>query len=637
METHFHHLYLYVFKKLFNLVSKHPVLCIALAITFIVYFKFLFFSHISWDDPEMVFRNKDVKSFNLVALFTNHYVGNYIPATMLLHAISWFVFGSNDWGHHLLNILFHLTNGVLVYEFVNRLFKNKNMANITAAVFLLHPLQLESVGWISEMKNVVSATFYLAAMIYYVRFSEHSVILSKAKNLKDASFVSITKDKNYLITILLFVLACLSKSSAVVFPLALIGIDIIFNQKLSFKFLINKIPMFLISLLFGIINIKTQTADLFINHAHEFPFYERIGYAGFALVKYVEMFLFPVNLSVLYPYPPNKILAFVIGFAFIVVLVALILISARKKNWTIFSLILLCLIHLVLVLQFLPFGEVLYADRYMYLSLMFFTLFAAKCLSFGEKNFVRVTYVLIFIFGTATFFRANVWKNSASLYSDILKKFPNSFVALNSLGAELMFQNEDKRALEYLNKAVAVSPQNYKGYYNRGLLYLKNGEANKALRSLNQALAIYDYPKAYVARASAYYMLQDFSKAMNDANHVLKLDVNNSKAHFVLGNCYNDLNQLDKAINEYNICIAINDDEPDFYFKRAIALGKQQDFVSCINDLEMCLNLNPNYYEAYYWRGVAKVNLNQNPCADFKIAAQQNDQAAIVAYNKYCR
>src|SRR5690606_14992527 len=125
-----------------------------------------------------------------------------------------------------------------------------------------------------------------------------------------------------------------------------------------------------------------------------------------------------------------------------------------------------------------------------------------KSLSFGNpKGFrVRLPYVLIFIFGTITFFRANVWKNSATLYSDILKKFPNSFVALNSLGAELMFQNEDEKSLQYLNKAVAVSPQNYKGFYNRGLLYLKNGKAELALRSLNQALEIYDYPKAYVAR-----------------------------------------------------------------------------------------------------------------------------------------
>lgn len=617
------------------------MLSIALAITFIVYFKFLFFSHISWDDPEMLFRNKDVKSFNLIALFTNHYVGNYIPVTMLFHAISWFIFGSNDWGHHLLSILFHLTNGVLVYVFVQRLFKNQNMAGIIAAVFLLHPLQLESVGWISELKNVVSTTFYLAALICYVRFSA-AVILTKEesqRNKTDASFLSMTKDKNYLLTLLFFVLACLSKSSVVVLPLTLIGIDIILSQKFSFKFFLNKIPLFLISLLFGIINVKTQAADLFINHSHEFPFYERIGYAGFALVKYIQLFLLPYNLSVLYPYPQNKILAFTIGFIFIALLIVLLFVLVKKKNWTLFSLILLCLVNLALVLQFLPFGEVLYADRYMYVALMFFTLLTAKSLSFGNpKGFrVRLPYVLIFIFGTITFFRANVWKNSATLYSDILKKFPNSFVALNSLGAELMFQNEDEKSLQYLNKAVAVSPQNYKGFYNRGLLYLKNGKAELALRSLNQALEIYDYPKAYVARASAYYMLQDFSKAINDINHVLQTDPNNAKAHFVLGNCYNDLNQLEQALNEYNICIAINDEEADFYFKRAIAWGKKQDFNSCISDLEMCLRLNPKYYEAYYWRGVAKVNLKQNPCEDFRISAQQNYEPAVVAYNKYCR
>lgn len=606
-------------QRIRDIFNQHFVLVIALLATLVVYFKFFYFAHISWDDPEMVFKNKAVKSFDLKALFTGHFVGNYIPVTMLVHSLTWLLFEGNDGGHHFVNILFHLINGVLVYAVVNRLFKNKSVTYITVIVFLLHPLQLESVGWISELKNLVSTTFYLLGILRYLRFFESK------------------KQKDYLITILFFVLGCLSKSSAVVFPLTLLCLDIYLNQKFSFKYFLNKIPMIVLSVVFGIVNLKTQTADLFINYSHEFPFHERIGYAGFALAKYTGMFLAPANLSVLYPYPPNKVMAFVIGFVFIAALLTLLFFLAKKKNWTLFSLILLCIVNLALVLQFVPFGEVLYADRYMYVALIFFTLIASVFISKLKINPQIIAYIFIAVFGFVTFLRLNVWKSSVNLYSDILKKFPDSFVALNSLGAELMFQNEDDKALEALNKALKVSPQNYKGFYNRGLLYLKNGKGELALKSFNQSLAIYDYPKSYVGRASAYYMLKDLPKAMSDAKHVLEMNATNSNAHFILGNCYDDLNRLDEALTEYNKCIELNNEEPDYYFKRGIVMGKKQDFTSCMGDLTICLQFNPLYYEAYYWRGVAKVNLQQNPCEDFKIAARNNFQPAIGAFNKYCR
>lgn len=603
-------------KAIFN---EHFVLAIALLVTAVVYFRFLYFSHISWDDPEMVFRNRAVKDFNLPALFTQHYVGNYIPVTMLVHAIGWLLFENNDGGHHLLNILLHLFNGILVYRILQQLFKNKAWASVCAVIFLLHPLQLESVGWISELKNTLSACFYLAAILVYLRFTENK------------------QQKYYLLTLLYFVLGCLSKSSVVVLPLTLICLDIFTEKNFSFRYFTNKIPLFVLAIIFGVINLKTQAADLFINYSHAFPYHERLGYAGFAIVKYLQSFVFPYQLSVLYPYPPNKTAAMIIGFVTIAAIAFVLVVCIKRKNWALFALISLCVVNLILVLQFVPFGEVLYADRYMYIPVLFFSLLLLFVLEKAKLNGKFIAWGVMAVFAVVTFLRLDVWKSSANLYSDILKKFPDSFVALNSLGAELMFQNEDKKALEYLNKAVAVAPKNYKGYYNRGLLLLKNNQPEKAINSFNETLAIYDYPKAYVGRASAYYMLKDIPKAMKDAEHVLNADANNPKARFVLANCYNDLNRLDEAISEYNKCITLSDEDPDFYFKRAIAYGKKQDFRQCVNDLSICLVYNPGYFEAYYWRGVAKINLRQNPCEDLNIAARNNIPQAMEALKKYCQ
>lgn len=568
----------------------------------------------------MVFKNQLVKSFDVKGLFTGHFVGNYIPLTMCLHAIGWLFFENSDAGHHFINIIFHCLNGILVYQCGRRLFKTDSVASIAALIFLLHPLQIESVGWISELKNILSGTFYLGGILAYL-------------NYKDSA----TK-KNYLLVFVFFVLGCLSKSSVVVFPLSMMCIDLLIDKKFSLKTQLNKIPFFVVSVLFGYINIKTQTADLFINHAHEFPYYQRFGFAGFAILKYLILFLFPVNLSVIYPYPEIKASVFVLGYFMLAGIIALIFwLLRRKKTTTIPALILFVIANLILVLQILPFGEVLYADRYLYVPIIGLGWMAGLVISKIKINSTIIITLVIIVLSICSLARITVWKSALSLYEDILKKYPDQFIALNSAGVESMFLNEDEKALTYLNKAVDVAPRNYKGFYNRGLLLIKNKKPELAIKSFNESIALYDYAKAYTGRAAAYYMLGDISKAMNDAKTALVKDPSSARAQFVLANCYNDLNKLDDAMAAYNTCIKLNGEEAEFYFKRAIVFGKQQDFNSCLSDLMVCLQINPSYYEAYYWKGVAKVNLKQNPCEDFKIAAQHNIEPGINAYYNYCK
>ncbi|MES2680668.1 MAG: glycosyltransferase family 39 protein [Bacteroidota bacterium] len=602
-----------------KITANHILLAITLITGIAVYYKFLFFGHISWDDPEMVFKNKFVKSFNLNELTTNHFIGNYIPLTMIVHAIAWLFFGSNDAGHHAVNILFHLVNALLVYQAGKQLLKNDTGAIAGMIVFLMHPVQMESVGWISELKNILSTTFYLAGFITYLKHIQHP------------------GKKPYFFTLLLFFLGCLCKSSVVVFPLALVCADIYFQKKLSLKFLYNKIPFFAISVVIGLINIKTQTADQFINYAHAFPYYQRVGFAGFALLKYLLMFVAPVNLSVIYPYPPNSLSALVTGYMTLACLAFLFFMAVKTKKYNYLALGLFIVVNLLLVLQFVPFGEVLYADRYMYIPVIGFAWILASLLPNTKLTPLIAAPLLLLLLGLASFSRSNVWKSGISLYEDILKQFPNSFVALNSVGVEYMLRDNNEKALYFLNRSIEVAPYNYKGFYNKGLFYLKNQKPAMAVENFNKSIEIYRYSKAYVGRASAYHQLGDIPGAMRDANSALAIEKNNAKAHFVLGNCYNDLNKTSEALAEYNTCIKLNDSEPDFYFQRAIIHGKTQDFIHCVEDMNTCLAMDPTHFEAYYWRGVAKVNLKMNPCDDFRIGAQKNHQPSVKAFRNYCQ
>lgn len=608
-----------MFSALKKSVNQNPLLVAGLLVTLLVYARFLTFGHISWDDPEMVFRNKAVRDFDLRALLTGHFVGNFIPLTMLVHALNWQLFGTHEGGHHAVNILIHLINGWLVFRIGLRLLRNTNIAQLGAIIFLLHPVQIESVGWISELKTLLSAFFSLCAILSYFNYSESK------------------KQSDWLFSILLFVAACLSKSSAVVLPIALLCFDALLHQKFNLRLLLNKLPFLLLSLLFGIINIRTQTADLFINYSHAFPWHERIGFAGFALLRYTVLFFFPVNLSVIYPYPPNTLATMLTGYAFIALIASALGFLFFRGKKVVAVLVLFTLVQLALVLQFIPFGEVLYADRYMYLPVIGFGWILAALLTRINPSLRVAAGLLLVLLAGSSFARSQVWRSAITLYEDILRHFPNSFVALNSVGVEHMLHNNDEKALFYLNRSVQVSPGNYKGYYNRGLLYLKKNQAKEAVKSFDQAIAIYEYPKAIVGRGSAWHLLGDIAKARADAQRVLASDPRNENAHLILGNCYNDENKLDEALSEYNICIGLSEDEADYYFKRAIVFGKKQDFTLCLSDLNTCLELDPLHYEAYYWRGVAKVNLRQSPCDDLRIAAQENYKPAVDAFHRYCQ
>ncbi len=598
--------------------TEHLFLMVALIATIIAYASTLYFPHISWDDPEMVFRNRDVIGFNIGALFSSHYVGNYIPLTMLTHAIDWFLFGKSDMGHHTVNLLFHLVNGYLVYTLTLRLFKEKNIAAITVIIFLLHPLQSESVNWISELKNLGYALFYLLGLLSYINYSER-------------------KDNKYLFhTGIYFVVSCLFKPAAVVFPLSLICIDFILEKRFDVKFLLNKLPFFVLSVLFGLVNIKTQTADQFINYAHNFPIQTRITNAGFAIYKYLNLFVIPYDLSVIYPFPEEKTANTILGLAMVLVVGAVLFFLYRKQKMDLFAIILFILSNIILVLQFVPFGEVLYADRYMYVAIIGLAWLVAILLQKVRLPNMIIPIMLILGLGSLSFVRSTKWKSSITLYEDIIKKYPDNFLALNSLGVENMMRNNDDRALMYFNKATNVAPYNYKGFYNRGLLFLKSNNPKKAIEEFDKVLVMYQYPKAYVARASAYYSLMDYNKARKNASDALIKDKNNHKAYFILGNCANDQNDLQAAIGFYTNAINLNKFEPDYYFKRAIALGKQQNFKDCISDLDACLKLDPGYIDAYYWRGVAKVNLKQSPCEDLRRAAESGMEIAKGAYGKFC-
>ncbi|MBC7694575.1 MAG: tetratricopeptide repeat protein [Burkholderiales bacterium] len=605
-----------------NSAGIKPLILYALILSglvVVVYIKLFSANFISWDDGEVVLYNNDVHQFDIRAFFTKYYVGNYAPVSMIGFAIDWLLFNGNAAGHHAMSLLFHIVNTLLVFQLVNLILKDKVKAGVCALIFCFHPLQVETVAWVSAKNNLVYSLFFLSGLLYYAKF-----LINNKKNY-------------YIYALAFFVLSALSKPSAICFPLVLLLLDYLLETKSDLKSrLINKIPFLIIAIAFGIATIYTRTEDKFINQNHAYAFHERIGYAGYAILQYLYKFLIPINLSVIYPYPQNKVLSTVVGYGIIVLLLFVSYKFFKSGKVLVFGL-LFFITNLLLVLQFLPFGEVLTADRYMYLPIIGLSMVLLSVFPPKENALKIIGVSLTLIFGTLTFVRTAVWKNSISLYSDIVIKYPHSFVALNSLGAEYMLNKNYDMGLRYLNAAINENTEYYKGYYNRGLLYAQTDRMKKALKDFDRAIALKQYSKAYVARANVYYNLKDFPKAMNDAEFVLKTDPDNPNANYVMANCFDDLNQLDKALVYYNKVLIAKPENPLYYMRRAIVYGKMQKFELCMQDLDVCTKLDADYAEAYYWKGVVKVNLKQNPCADLKRAVDLGFSAAQQPLATYCK
>lgn len=606
-----------------NHTAFKPTILYALilsALVVVVYFKLFSANFISWDDGDVVLNNKDVHHFDIKAFFTSYYVGNYAPISMIGFAIDWLIFKGSAAGHHAMSIVFHIINGVLVYYFINLILKNNLKALLCALIFCFHPLQVETVAWVSAKNNLVYSVFFLLGLIHYSKF-----IIEQNK-------------KHYIYALLFFIVSVLSKPSAICFPLVIVLLDYLLKVKLDVKsFIVNKIPFIIIAVVLGLATIYTRTEDKFINQNHAYAIHERIGYAGYAILQYIYKFFIPVDLSVIYPYPQNKMMSIILGYVMIAIVCVFSYFLYRSKRRIVLFGLLFFIVNLLLVLQFIPFGEVLTADRYMYLPIIGLLLVVVNFLPANVKYVKLISISIVLIFGTLTFMRASVWKNSVSLYSDILKKYPHSFVALNSLGAEYMLNKNYDMSLLYLNAAINENTAYYKGYYNRGLLFAQTDRMKNALQDFDKAIALKQYPKAYVARANVFYTLKDFPKAISDAETVLKSDANNVKANYVLANCYDDLNQLDKALVFYNKVLLKNTDNPVYYMRRAILFGKMQQYQSCLQDLDVCTNIDANYAEAYYWKGVVKVNMKQNPCSDLRKALDLGFVAAQQPLSNYCR
>lgn len=565
-----------------------------LILTILIYLPALTNELVNWDDDSYIMNNPlilDLSMAGIINLFTTFYTGNYHPLTLLTYAIEHSLVGNEPFLYHLNNLILHLANCALLFLFLIRFTQNKITTGITTLLFAIHPLHVESVAWAAERKDVLYTLFFFLAMIWYERY-------------KDSKKVS-----DYILLILFFILSCLSKGMAVVLPGALIALEFAKGEKISFKSILqNKIPLWVVSLAFGIIAIIAQ--EKAIRDEKIFTHLDNIFIASYGYVLYLSKTIVPYPLSCFYPYPlksggnlPTEYYA-ALGA---VLLSAFLAWKYRDKaRWAVGA-FLFFVATIIMVSQLLPVGAAVAADRYFYLaSVGIFLIIGEGIRRLIEKKpaqqnlIIGLTLSLSLVYAGLAWKRVKIWENSFVLFSNVIEQYPFATFAYNNIGTYFQLRKEPQKAMEYYLKSVQVNKNYDLGYINLAIAYNDLKQFDKAVEYGERGMQL--NPNSYDGWASlafAYDNLKMHEKAVSSYRKALQLQPENQTIILNMANALRNAGQWDEAIGMYNDMLTQKPDNADVLNNLGYTLAQLKRFEEAEQLLKKAMSINPKLSAIY--------------------------------------
>jgi protein O-mannosyl-transferase len=565
---------------------------------------------VSWDDPVYVEENPFVLNKEYDNLMTMPVSLNYHPVTMISLAMHVEKGKApNAKSFISVNILFHTANTLLVFLLILGLTNGTSwIAFFTALVFCIHPTRVESVAWISERKDVLYSFFFLISCLTYLKYINNRKILW------------------LVLTFIAFLLSVLSKSVAVVLPLVYLLFDYYFDKSIKIKYVFSKLPFFIFSIFFGLIALDIQAGGNFyglfslegekviaITKEEVFTIWQRLQIGSYGFFHYLKDYLLPFNLCTFYPYPIKEVYSSVTFILLPVLFIASLgsIIYSLKKNKIIAFGSIFYLITIVVVLQFISVGLVIKADRYTYIpyigiSFLIFGLWWSKINQ--NKNFIigsSITIGLIcLLFIVKTKSQIKTWKNSETLWSQVLKLYPEEDFALSNRGNHKGKIGNISGAIEDFEKALVGGCEVatvYEGLGNsygfRAMQDQINAESyrQKAVTMFNEAI------KLNPLKASTYYnkgitlLISNPQQAVK--SFLLAMEKNPTK-RFEYGKSLNsaliNAGYYERALQSTYEFIQTGKADDVTYYQRGLAYQGLGENENALKNYQQALSINPN-------------------------------------------
>ena len=573
---------------------KSPMwpLLVSLAVTFLCFTTAINNEFVNWDDDRNFLENPHIKDLNNTnfwentkKIFTSGVIGNYNPLTIWTFAIEKLAFDFDKphyW--HLNNIFLHLICVFLIYRIALFLGAGWIGALFASLLFGIHPMRVESVAWVTERKDVLYGAFYLGALLQYIKWKLDS------------------KSWRWALMTVLFLLSLLSKIQAVSLPLSMMAIDYIMDKKWELRSLLSKVPFLILSLIFGVIGIKTLHAFgslATVEDTTKFNFLQRLFIGSFSFLIYTIKLLVPFRMSPLYPYP-NYFPAYFYPTMLMVpmVIYALYKTHVTGRKMAFFS-IAFFIVNIIFLLQILGAGQGYLADRFTYIAYSGFFIAAGYYLSKwceekpGSKTvFLTGAGSLVLIYGLITLKQNRIWENSATLWTHVLKYYQQTTLPFGNRANYYRDKKMYKEAIADYNATIKLQDNQPQAYNSRARLYF---DAAKGRDSL--LLALNDYNKAIeydpkdgefrVNRGATYARLGDIDKAIEDFNEGLKLKPDHAVGYMNRSIMYQSQNKLDLALADIESYLKLQPYNPDLWYEKGRVLrllNRPQDAIPAYNE-----------------------------------------------------
>ena len=483
----------------------HLLICLSLAaVTLAVFWNVQFHDFILYDDLPYVVLNRHVQSGltggSLFWAVTTMEMSNWHPLTWLSLMLDYDLFRLNPAGYHWTNLLIHIAGAILLFSLLRRMTEDIWKSALVAALFAVHPLHVESVAWVSERKDVLSAFFWFLTMGAYVRYTERPGA------------------GNYLLIIAAFSLGLLAKPMLVTLPFVLILLDIWPLRRLPVPFtrsnrtlpddvggrgvtwshaLREKLPFFFLALLSSVVTYLAQMSWKAMPSLEALPLETRLANALIAYVQYIVKMFWPVDLAFFYPYVlwwPPWILA-----GAMLLLTGLTILTMRVVERRPYLAIgwLWYLGTLVPVIGIVQVGSQAMADRYTYIPLI--GLFIMIAWGVPElmakwrfrKPFLSVLSVVVLsVLAGCSWQQVQYWRNSVTLFERALSVTSKNYLTHNNLGVALFLEGRTEEAVRHYNAALQIKPDYADAHYNIGMALAAQGKYEEAIHRYREALHV---------------------------------------------------------------------------------------------------------------------------------------------------
>jgi protein O-mannosyl-transferase len=579
-----------------------------------------------WDDNTILTTNPCIVGpLGLKEIWTTS-AADICPFVLTTFGLEHALWGLEPLPYHLLNVFWHGACAILLWRVLRRL--RVQGAWLAAALWALHPVGVESVAWITEMKNTESALFFLLSILFFARWL-------RAKDLdgRTGSFW------NYALTLLFAALAMASKSSTVILPVVLCLCAWWMEGRWHWRNVARVVPFFLMAIAASALSIWTQGLQLATvtdpQWVRTWP--ERLATAGDAVWFYLGKLIWPHPLITIYPRWQIDAGQWGSYLALLAVIVTLSVFWLKRETWSracffAFSYFIVALLPALGLVDNYIFHFSLVFDHLQYLaSIGPLALFGAGLTRLSDSIIPKNLWLqsalcagLLIVLGVKSWQRAWVYESDEKLWSDALAKNPDCWIGHNNLGNVL------------LHKALGINPNDAGADSSPGNALLPKGQVEEPIAHFQKALELNpNYPEAHYNLGLALFVTGQVDDAVTQYQRAVEINPNYLEAHYNLGNALFQRGQLDKAVAQFQKAVEINPSYAKAHINLGNVLFQKGQTDQAIEQFQKALEINPNSFAIHYNLGNALLQKGQldEAVAQYQEAVEINPNSFETHYN----